>query len=265
MTTALRPRRPHPRPSEVVRDALRAYRGQFARVALTAVILYVPIGFFEAYFVDVGEGFYERHETFLAALVLAATLLVTTLGFTGDAFFSGFLDAAVGEEYHGHPHRTIGAILRNLPYRRLIGAAILLGLVTSLGTLALLVPGIVLFTLFCLVGPLINIERLTVRAAFRRSRRLVRHAFFVTALVVTLPLFLEHELVHGLQIWVEHSYVLKAVVDGLLAAGVYSVTGMIEVTLAYELIDLDGASVPRDEPDDGTDAGPDSGHGSRGP
>jgi hypothetical protein len=188
-------------------------------------------------------------------LVLAGVLLVTTVSFAGDAFFSGFLDAAVGEEYHGHPHRPIGDVVRQLPYRRLIGAAILLGLVTGAGSLLLFVPGVVVFTLFCLVGPVINIEGLTVRAAFGRSRRLVRRAFFVTALFVTLPAFVEHEVAHGLQIWAEHSYYLKAIVDGLIAAAFYNVIGMVEVTLAYELIDLDRASVPRDEPDDGHRSG----------
>ena len=230
------------RPRGVVADAIAAYRSQFRRVALTAVAVYVPLGFFEAYLVDVGKGYFDHHDGALAALLFAAVLLFTSLSFAGDAIFAGFLDAAVGEEYHGHPHRHFGDVIRHLPYRRLIIANVVLGALIAGGSLALLVPGIVAFTLFCLVGPLVNIERLNVRSAFRRSFRLVRPVFPVAALIVTLPVLLEHEVAHALQVWAERSYGLKAVVDGLLAAGVYSVVGMIEVTLAYVLISRDSAN-----------------------
>jgi hypothetical protein len=231
---------PSVRPVAVVRAALAAYRTHFARVAGTAVALYVPIGFFEAFFIDVGEGYYERHDDILAGLVFAAVLIVTTVSVAGDAFFAGFLDAAVGEEMHGHPHRTIRRILRTLPYRRLIVADLLLGLTTAAGSLVLLIPGLAVFTLFCLVGPIINIEGVTVRQAFARSYHLVRPVFLVTVVVVTVPLVAEHELVHALQVWAFGSYVLKALVDGISSAVVYSIVGMVEVTLAYELIRRDG-------------------------
>ena len=96
-------------------------------------------------------------------------LIVTSISVAGDAFFSGFLDAAVGEEQHGHPSRPIGQILRTLPYARLIVVDVLLSFTIAGGSLAFVIPGLVLFTLFCLIGPLINIERLTVRKAFARS------------------------------------------------------------------------------------------------
>jgi hypothetical protein len=244
-----------PRSRDVLRGALAAYHNQFRRVAGTAIVLYVPIGFLEAFFVDAGEGYYERHRTFLTGLLFAAVVVVTTIGFAGDAFFSGYLEAAVGEEFHGHPHRSFGEIVRVLPYRRLIVASILLGLVTAVGSLAFLLPGLALFTLFCLVGPLINIEGLTVRGSFRRSYHLVRPVFLLAAVLVTLPVAVEHEIVHGLQIWAEDSYALKALVDGFSAAVIFSIVGMIEVTLAYLLIERDRASVPRDEPDDGHRSG----------
>ena len=58
----------------------------------------------------------------------------------------------------------------------------------------------------------------------------------MTVLIVTLPVLAEHEVAHSLQVWAFGSYAAKALVDGLLAAVVYSIVGMIEVTLAYELI-----------------------------
>jgi hypothetical protein len=220
----------------VVRDALRAYARRFGRVAGTAVLLYVPIGFLEALFVDFGEGYHEHHNGVIAAALFVAVLIVTSISVAGDAFFSGFLDAAVGEEQHGHPSRPIGQILRTLPYARLIVADVLLSFTIAGGSLAFVIPGLVLFTLFCLIGPLINIERLTVRKAFARSYHLVRPVFVMTVLIVTLPVLAEHEVAHSLQVWAFGSYAAKALVDGLLAAVVYSIVGMTEVTLAYELI-----------------------------
>jgi hypothetical protein len=223
----------------LLRTTLRTYRDHAARVAWTAVALYVPIGFLEAFVVDVGEGYSDRHDGFLAALLFAFVLIVTSVSVAGDAFFAGFLDAAVGEEVHGHPRRSIPQILRTLPYRRLIIADFILSFGIATGSVAFVVPGLVLFTLFCLIGPLINIERLTVRQAFARSFRLVRPVFWITAVAVTLPVVGEHELAHALQVWAVGSYLLKALVDGVLAAVVYSLVGMVEVTLAYELIRRD--------------------------
>ena len=125
----------------VVRSALATYRSNFRRVACTATILYVPLGFLEAFFVDTGEGYYERHDNVTAGVLLAAVVIVTSVSVAGDAFFAGFLDAAVGEEYHGQPRRSIPAILRTLPYRRLIIADIVLGVTTAAGSLLFLIPG----------------------------------------------------------------------------------------------------------------------------
>lgn len=111
--------------------------------------------------------------------LVAAVLMASGVAIFGSEFFAGLLDRVVGEEERGHPPQTIGHVLRTLPYRRLIAGDLFLAVGTAALAIALFVPGIVFYTLFCLVGPLIVMEDRKVFDAFRRSARLARTRFWL--------------------------------------------------------------------------------------
>jgi hypothetical protein len=126
--------------------------------------------------------------------------------------------------------------LRTLPYGRLIGADVLLALGTLLFSLLLFVPGMIFFTIFSLVGPALVMEDRKVISAFRRSRQLVRGHFLLVFLLVTLPLVVEENIVHGIvQVFESLGSVAVFVVNTLAGAAVGSIVAVIEVTLAHRL------------------------------
>ena len=130
---------------------------------------------------------------------LVATLLVIAgLATFGTTFFAGLLDRIVGEEERGHPRRPLGQVLRTLPYWRLLAADVLLSLGAVFATILLIIPGLVFYTYFSLVGPAVVMEDRKVFDAFRRSMRLVRGKFWLTFLLVTLPILVEEDVVHGI-------------------------------------------------------------------
>ena len=169
--------------------------------------------------------------------VIVILVVVATGRTLGGVFYAGLLDRLVGHRQGGHPRMSIAEVIRTLPYRRLWVANILLALVTTIGLLLLVIPGVLVYTLFSLVGPIINIEDQSVLRGFRRSAELVLPRFPLVLLLATLPTTAEqvlHEFVHFL---LEHQpdYVVAIILDGLLAGTIGAFVGLVEVTLAYEL------------------------------
>jgi hypothetical protein len=158
-------------------------------------------------------------------------------------FYAGLLDGLVGAYRYGHREQPVGEVLRTLPYGRLVAADSILTLATYVGVALFVVPGILVFTLFCLIGPIVNIERQSVREAFGRSYRLVRPRFWLAFLAVTLPVTLEVSLYHGLGgvAW-ERGLWSGFAVNAALAMLVGATVGLLEVVLAHELIARDRAS-----------------------
>jgi hypothetical protein len=99
------------------------------------------------------------------------------------------------------------------------------------GLLALIVPYFIVLTWFALIGPLIKIEGLGVRAAFRRSRALVRPHFGRVAGVV-IPLVFLQAILEGSGDSFGHSLLgegylgdwLAEVIANLLASPLYALT-----------------------------------------
>jgi len=219
----------------VLRGALATYRARFWVVAGIAVAVFGPAAAARAAATlwaedSVRAGGWES--ILRGALVLAATL-VAALGLT---FYAGLLDRVVGAHRYGHRDRSIRWVLRTLPYGRLIAADLTFVALSAVGSV-LVVPGLVFFTLFALVGPVITIEDRGVVDAFRRSAALVRHRFWLVLVAVTLPDLVEHAVVH------EIAHVLEGVsaaaaftVAALVGASLLALIGLIEVTLAHELI-----------------------------
>jgi hypothetical protein len=168
--------------------------------------------------------------------LLAPLLVIAGVATFGTTFFAGLLDRIVGEEERGHPRRSLREVVRTLPYWRLIGADVLLSLGAVVALLLLVVPGLIFYTFFSLVGPAVVMEDRGIFDGFRRSVRLVRGHFWLTLLLVTLPLLVEEDVVHGVVALVgDASPFLVFVVNALAGAVVGSVVALVEVTLAGRL------------------------------
>ncbi len=113
----------------------------------------------------------------------------------GDVLYAGVVAAVVVAEREGG-ERRLRDVLSHLPLLRLIAADLLLGLVVVVGLLLLVVPAFVWLTWFALIAPVIEVERPSVRAAFRRSRELVRGHFWLVFWIV-IPIVLGSEILSG--------------------------------------------------------------------
>jgi hypothetical protein len=219
--------------------ALATYRANILRLSAVALVVFL-LPALGSTALDEREVHIPRDAALLVVLLVTLTLVEVCITELGTTFYSGFLDQLVGEEQHRHARRSIGEVVRTLPYLRLLGASFLVTVATSLATLLLVVPGAIVYTLLCLTGPLINIERLGILAAMRRSFRLVRPRFWFVFVAVTIPVIAESGLDSGLEYLLHGQPWLEAlIVNGLLAITILTVVSLIEVTLAHELVARD--------------------------
>jgi hypothetical protein len=214
----------------VLGAALRVYRRRFGIIAGSALVVFGLSAVLDVVFEVAGEkvGDYPG--------LLAPLLLIAGVATFGTTFFAGLLDRIVGEEERGHPRRSLREVLRTLPYSRLIGADVLLSLGAVVALLLLVIPGLIFYTFFSLVGPAVVMEDRGVFDGFRRSVRLVRGHFWLTLVLVTLPILVEEDVVHGIVALVgDASPFLVFVLNALAGAVVGSVIALVEVTLAGRL------------------------------
>lgn len=214
----------------VLAAAFGTYRRRFGLIAGTALIVFGISAGLDVVIDVVGDRTSEDPG------LVAALFVVAGLATFGTTFFAGLLDRIVGQEERGHPRQSLGQVLRTLPYWRLIAADVLLSLGAVVATILLIIPGLIFYTYFSLVGPVVVMEDRRVFDAFRRSTRLVRGKFWLTFLLVTLPILVEEDLVHGIVALVGDADALVVfVVNTLAGAAVGSVVAIVEVTLAGRL------------------------------
>jgi hypothetical protein len=214
----------------VLAAAFRTYRRRFGVIVGAAIVVF-GISAMVDVLTDVLADELGDNPGLIALLLTVAGLAVL-----GTEFFAGLTDRIAGQEERGHPRQPLGQILRTLPYGRLIVADLLLALGTLVLSFALLVPGMIFFTFHSLVGPALVMEDRKVISAFRRSRQLVRGHFWLVFVLVTLPIALEENVVHGIvEVFESLGSLAVFVVNMLAGAAVGSIVAVIEVTLAHLL------------------------------
>jgi len=121
---------------------------------------------------------------FLAVAVVnwlvAGSLILFPIGFAvsvvAGTLYQGMVVGLVSDVQDGRRDSSIEDLVRAtgpviLP---LIGAGLLAGLAIGIGLLLLVVPGLILLTIWAVIAPVIVVERTGVIEAFGRSRELVR-------------------------------------------------------------------------------------------
>ena len=244
---------PHPfdvrhslRTGRVLAAALRVYRRRFRRISLTAIVVFVPLSFVEAWSHQWLEHVQETETPWLVILIVGS--VVAFFATFGDVFFTGLMDQEVGTDLRGEPIPVFREVIRDLPYGRLIVADLLFAGVVVVLALGLLIPGLIAFTAFCLVGPVINIERTTVLGGFRRSAQLVRRAIGTTMLLVLVPNIVESQIEPAMAALGEAgSFWLFLAVNTAFAVTLGAGIAVVDVTLAHILIARDKAVEAVDE------------------
>jgi Uncharacterised protein family (UPF0259) len=179
-----------------------------------------------------------------ALLSVSATLVSTGISIVGTVLLAGFACRLVGSSEHQRESLSFREIARSLPWGRLIAADLLVALLTVIGLVLLVVPGLVVLTLLAVVGPVIEIEHRRVVAALRRSARLTRQHVWTVVLLATIPMAVAGEL-EALAPEPDHAGEIAEflIVRGLAEGIVEAAIALLLVELCFQLIDADGRPV----------------------
>lgn len=162
------------------------------------MVIFVPVGLLEALDHELEEPLSDPEGLELGDLIeiVAAAFVFGAGSLLGDVVYAGIVAAVVIAERTRH-EGSLRELLQGLPVLRLIVVDLLLGALVVIGFLLLIVPGLVFITWFALVAPVVKVEHPPIRAAFRRSRELVRgHFWLVFAFVI--PIVMVAEALSGL-------------------------------------------------------------------
>jgi hypothetical protein len=224
-----RPARHELHPLELIAMAGRTLRAEPARVVIPAVVIFSLDALQGTIFTQLAVDHLG-----LESVAFAFVYGASTLGLT---FYSGMLERMVGAVERNERPQPIGEVLRTLPWVRLLVADIVLLVLAGIAALLLVLPGLVLDTLFALVGPLINLLGCTVRQAFRRSVLLVWPHFALVFCFVAIPLALEHEVLVLVHDRVPHEAVGVVFLSTFIVSTAFGIgLGLTEVSLAERLV-----------------------------
>ncbi|MEA2420532.1 MAG: hypothetical protein QOE60_2738 [Thermoleophilaceae bacterium] len=182
------------------------YREQFTLLIPAALILFIPVAILNG-LVQTGGGV-------LAGLLTVAISLIATY------WYQGMVVEAVVDILDGRRDHTVGSLFSSVsPFIwTLVGAGILATLITIIGFILIIVPGLIALTFLAVVAPAVVIDRAGVTGALRRSRELVSgQAWRVFGVIVVL-------------------FLVTAVISGILSAVGGSVSD--DSFAGYALADL---------------------------
>jgi purine-cytosine permease-like protein len=120
-------------------------------------------------------------------------ILGAIISFVGWYWLQGALIEAVRDVRDGRTDLSVSETFSRVQPRlwSIIGAGILLGIAIGIGLLLLVVPGLILITIWIAVTPAIVLENRGIGEAFGRSRELVRgHGWNVFGVIVLTILIL---------------------------------------------------------------------------
>jgi hypothetical protein len=215
----------------------RVYRAWAGRLLALALVVFIPLGFVDALLEQVNTSSLDLTNGFRVAAFLGAVAAVTASSLFGEVFFSGAIAASLthpeDEESPGFAH-----LARHISYGKLIAVDILFVVMMVIGTIALIVPGILVFIYLSLAGPVVELEKRRIWDGFRRSARLVRGHFWMVAGIL-VPVEIVGDAVNDALVGAAH----HTLGHGLLSAWVGEAVGNIVtapvVSVAIVLLTLD--------------------------
>ncbi len=209
----------------------------FVRIAGVAVVFFAVPALVIAATESIISSIRPTGSVAVFGVAIAAILVAGTLRILGPIAYAAFLDRAVAAEYVDGHHRSLGEVMRTLPWRTLVAADLGVTLIVGVGLGFFVIPGFVLYGLLGLIGPVVVQERRGLSSSFRRTVGLARRAPALVTLLVVIP-FAFDELLHALIAEALHSYGLgvEVLVEWVVAIVVGGTLGLLEVALATELM-----------------------------
>jgi hypothetical protein len=180
-----------------------------------------------------------------AAVAIAVLALVTVV--IGMTWLQGAFVYAVQDARDGSFDSSMSEVFSRVSssIAPLIGASLLAGLGIAAGILLLVVPGLVLLTIWAVIAPVIVIEKRRAMESFGRSRELVRgHGWTVFGIVVITGLLSG---VASALLQAAFSFLprfLEIVIGGTIAQAVVAPFSAIAIALTYFRLRDDSVDAP---------------------
>jgi hypothetical protein len=155
-----------------------------------------------------------------AVLVAASAALLPVaeiIGFVAITIFIGMVVELVADVQDGRRDASVGQLLSAV--RPVLGQLILVGIVAAIGIaigfILIIVPGLILLTLWWVAAPVVVLEHPGVFAALRRSRELVRgNGWQVFSVILVLYILV---------------FVVSAIIDGVASSASTGVGIVVQV------------------------------------
>lgn len=138
------------------------YRAQFGLFVPAALTLFAAPALLQGIALEAGS--------------VALTFVAIAVSFVANIWFQGMIVEAVRDIRDGKRDFSIGELFRSVTpvVVPLFLAGLLAGILIAIGLVLLIIPGLILLTIFAVVAPVVVIERRSPVESLRRSRGLVR-------------------------------------------------------------------------------------------
>jgi len=224
-------------PGLVLRHAKGMVSARLGRIAGAAFVLFVPPAAVYFGVESLRDARADAGGPVRWALLAAALGGAAVARFLGEIFFAGFLDLAIGDDYFRGERRTLDGVLHALPWRPLLVVDIVVTVAAGIGIALFVLPGLVIYTLFGLVGPVVVQERRSVVDALRRTAAISRPHWVLVLTMVIVPIGIEHALAELVRSAVrDDGLVVIVAAEWLIALTMLAAVGVVEVALATELM-----------------------------
>jgi hypothetical protein len=161
----------------------RTYWRWAPSLLLLAVVVFIPLGAIHALTLEANIGSFDLDGGLHLLAIVGAVLVLAITGLIGEVFYTGAVSILLTHPRDGQAP-SLREIAGMVKYGPLIAVDLLYGFGFAVGTILFVIPGALVFVWFGLTAPVVEIEHRGIRAAFRRSVELVRHKFWIVALVL---------------------------------------------------------------------------------
>jgi hypothetical protein len=205
--------------SRVISEAFSIYGGQVGVLLGSALVIFLVVG--------LAQGLLATGDSVILNLVGSIIYLI------GVTLYSGMVVKVVDDVRDGRRDMTVGEIIGSVTpvLGALIGNGILKAIAVVIGLILIIIPGLILITIWAVTGPAIVVERRGAIEAFGRSRELVRgEGWSVFAvLVVTLLIVIGISIVIGIigAATGDAGQVIFGIIASVLTAPIFSLVSAI--------------------------------------
>ncbi|HXM87236.1 MAG TPA: hypothetical protein VN889_06345 [Solirubrobacteraceae bacterium] len=191
----------------------------------------------------------------VASLLVAAghglAIIAFLISFVAGALFTGMIVELVADVQDGRRDHSAGQLLSAVGpvFGQLIAVGVISAIGIGVGLTLIIVPGLILMTIWAVVAPVVVLERTGVLAAFGRSRELVRGNGWPTFGVVLVLTLLIEVVAAAVDVAAESASTgVGIVVRVILGVLIGPVSALAAAVLYFELRRLRGGGVSADPP-----------------